>query len=883
MNKKVLSLLVLLSIAVTACFASEFKTKTLPSGQNVIIKEVKRNPIVTIDTWIKTGSIDENEKNSGVAHFLEHLFFKGTQNNPTGVFDKKIESRGGVTNAATSKDFTHYYITIPSEYFEEALDLHADMLLNPMIPRKEFEKERSVVIEEISKGKDAPYRIMYENGAKLLYKGHPYERPVIGNENIIQNITREEILNFYAENYNPSEMTTVIVGDVDSAHAMKLVENYFKRDEEGKKSKKQYPKIQPPKKQERITDKQNVELGYMSIVYPVPKNISKKEIFALDVLSEILGGYKSSRLNRIKEDKELVNSISSGYEMMREGGSFNIISTFKPQNAELVEGEIYEEIENIKQNGITKDELNKTKNYIKTESYYERESNENIADTIGYLSIFYKGTGFYENYVNNIEKVSVNDVKRVANKYLINDRNVVSTILPLNFEEKDILKYQKDETEIAQNKEQVQLKKVNLYGQTPKYEILDKNSNTVKYKLENGMIVIIRKNTDNSIIAMNIKSLYDAKNTKIALTNLASLTVKDGTKSYSRDDISRFLDERGIKLSYSSSPDGFSIGLITTKNELEDALTLLYETANNAVFNEKDIEKNRAQIKLQLANVKDDPIALGTDNFKKEAFQGTIYGNTSQIVLENIDKVNKQDIVDFYANIFSPQNMVVSIVGDVDESKMLSSLNSIFKGESKNKIELTKIKDEKYRPKENVEKAVKKQNVNTSWLFLGYKTCSMFNTKDRAVLQIIDAILGNGMSSRLFKSLRENQGLAYAVGSSISQFYLDGVFMTYIGTNPENIEISKKGMLDEINTIKTEYVTKEELQYAKDKIMGQLLLSLETNSDEAALLNVYGVFNRSVDYLKEYEELIKSTTQNDVLTVANKYFNKPYVFVVIEP
>ena len=181
------------------------------------------------------------------------------------------------------------------------------------------------------------------------------------------------------------------------------------------------------------------------------------------------------------------------------------------------------------------------------------------------------------------------------------------------------------------------------------------------------------------------------------------------------------------------------------------------------------------------------------------------------------------------------------------------------------------------------EKTVKKKNVNTAWLFLGYKTCDMFNVKDRAALLIIDAILGNGMSSRLFRNLRENQGLAYAVGSNISQHYLDGVFMTYIGTNPEKIEISKKGMLDEINTIKTEYVTKEELQDAKDKIIGQLILSLETNSDEASLLNMYGVFNYNIDYKKDYIELIKSITQNDVLTVANKYFNAPYVYVVVKP
>ena len=131
----------------------DYLSAKLKNGQNVVIKQVSNNPTVTIDTWIKTGSINEDDKNSGVAHFLEHLFFKGTQNNPTGTFDRILESKGAITNAATSKDFTHYYITLPSKDFDLALSLHSDMLLNPLVPRKELEKERLVVLEEISKGK----------------------------------------------------------------------------------------------------------------------------------------------------------------------------------------------------------------------------------------------------------------------------------------------------------------------------------------------------------------------------------------------------------------------------------------------------------------------------------------------------------------------------------------------------------------------------------------------------------------------------------------------------------------------------------------------------------------------------------------------------------
>ena len=154
--KKILSLLVVLIMGVAA-FAADYQVYKLDNGQNVIIQPVKNNPIVTIDTWIKTGSINETDKNNGVSHFLEHLFFKGTTNHAPGEFDKILETKGAITNAATSKDFTHYYITIPSEYFNLALEMHADMLSNPLIPGKELERERKVVIEEIAKVKGPVY------------------------------------------------------------------------------------------------------------------------------------------------------------------------------------------------------------------------------------------------------------------------------------------------------------------------------------------------------------------------------------------------------------------------------------------------------------------------------------------------------------------------------------------------------------------------------------------------------------------------------------------------------------------------------------------------------------------------------------------------------
>ena len=274
-------------------FASDYNVYKLDNGQTVIVKQIASNPIVIIDTWIKTGSINENDKNTGVSHFLEHLFFKGTETHPTGDFDRLLESKGAVTNAATSKDFTHYYIKLPSKDFDLALTLHADMLLNPQIPRTEMEKERKVVLEEIAKDKNSPSDLVYDNLNELMFKVHPYKRQVIGTSQVIETITREEILDYYKTHYAPENMITVIVGDVNPDEAAQKVKEAFTC-EARNVSKKHYKK-EPPILSQRIKEEIfDSNSAYMMIGYR-GTSATAKDMFALDVLATILGEGRTSK------------------------------------------------------------------------------------------------------------------------------------------------------------------------------------------------------------------------------------------------------------------------------------------------------------------------------------------------------------------------------------------------------------------------------------------------------------------------------------------------------------------------------------------------------------------------------------------------------------
>jgi len=857
----------------------------LQTGQTVVIMPVRTNPIVTIDTWIKTGSINENDKNSGTAHFLEHLFFKGTEKTPPGEFDRILESKGGVTNAATSKDFTHYYITIPSKEFDKALELHADMLLNPLIPRKELEKERLVVLEEISRGQDNPKSVMYNNLFKLIYTQnnppHPYFRPVIGSNKVIETISRDEILDFYNKWYSPHNMTTVIVGDVDPDYALKRVAELFV-DNNKTYMEGVYPKVPDIQKKIRVQEEKDVNTGYMSIAYKAPKFKDDKDSYALDVLATILGESRSSVLNKkLREQKQLVHSIAASNSSFMDDGLFIIQASFKPENLNIVENEIFKAIENIKNNRgddiIDDAQISRAINMIKTSTYYSRESISNISNELGYMTLLGGDTRYYDNYLNNIENVKKADVIRVAKKYLNNDKTAISVIMPKNIK--------KTMGEDNNTKEVSNVQNTDYISAAKKIESAE---GVDKYVLSNGATLIIKKNPINSIIAFDIEAAGGNHLEKLPGTaSVAASAVSRGTKKMDSEEYANFLDERGIKISFNPGSDVFCINMLTTTNELDSALMMLHDVVNEPLFANSEVEKVK---KLRLAAIKeskDNALNLGVNKFRSIAFKGSVYGVDYDTVEKNLPNVTREDALNFYNSVLDPENMVITVVGNVENDKIINEMSKIFKPKSEGcKITVKEIAEngakEAYQPIKNIEETVIKKDTKTAWVLVGYKTDGIYNMKDIATLKVINAILGEGMSSRLFKNLRDKQGLAYSVGSSILQNVSDGAFIAYIGTNDRSIEKSKTGMLNEINRLKNEYVSNIELKEAKDKIMGNILISLETNMDDASLLGWYGILGYDLNHLEEYKKEIMNVTQSDILAAANKYFSKPYINVTVK-
>ena len=833
-------------------FAADYTIQKLPNGQTLVVYEIHNNPIVTVDTWIRTGSINENDSNNGISHFLEHLFFKGTKAHPTGEADRILESKGAIVNAATSKDFTHYYITIPSEYFDTALDLHSDMLLDPQIPRKELEKERKVVLEEIAKDSNTPSKKVFDNLNALMYTTHPYKRKVIGTTDIVGTMRREEILDYFNKYYAPSNMVTLIVGDVNTDETVAKIQKAFNQvyKKPVRNSFKKEHQLTAQKRKVEYTDTQS---GYMMIGFR-GADINSSETFALDVLSQILGGGKSSRLYRdIKEQKGLAYSISASNGSYRDDGIFYIQSNFIPSNQEKLEKAIFADIAYIQKYGITDEELERAKKMIVQDTYYSRESTSNIATELGYIIALTGNASLYDNYLTGINKVTAQDIQNAAKKYLGENRSAISIVLP----------------------ETLQTKTENIIKNHSFNKISEKNG-IAKYQIDNGATLLINENKNNDIIAINIIAKGGEFIENIAGEGtLAASTMLKGTKKYSAQEIATLLDENGIKITPTCDSDFFIIDVQTTTAQIEKTLEILDELMNNAIFDDYELEKQRTEILSKIKQRRDVPMNIALEDFKTAIFENSVYSHTNKILEKTLPYVTRNNVINYYNRILDGKNIIISINGNVNPAKMAQAFGSMIKNTSAPKFDYSNYSVTKLNNPKTTTKTI--TDLQTAWLFIGWQASGVSDKKDFVTLKVINTLLGSGLSSRLYKNLREADGLAYQLGSVYSPKMLGGTFMGYIGTNPTTLEYSRNKMISEINRLKTEFVSDTELTDAKDRLKGGFILAMETNSEKASNIGIFEAYNFGYDFLNTYIKMIDEVTASDIVRVANKYFTSNIV------
>lgn len=417
----------------------------------------KRGDVFTLSTWVKTGSIHENDEINGISHFLEHLMFKGTERFKPGEFDKKMESMGAVINAATWKDFTFYYITGPKgqdgQNFEVALDMHADMMLHSTLPDAEIgpqynpddpdykgeKRERAVVIEEIGMREDQPWTKVYNSVNHMMYPaGHPYQRDVIGTRQIIGQVPRKTLYDYYRRWYSAPSMTTIVVGDFDLDSLTKTIENHFDfnslPEATGVSLESTLAIPENGKRYEEIPGEYQTSFFIMGFHGPRPQDL--KETIALDVASYILGESRSSRMTQAlleKPEKPIFNSVSTGQSTFKLGNVFFVQGNFNTTDVQESLNQVKEQIElMLTTEPITQEELTRSLKKLKVDFAETSETTSGIAETIGESITVVGDLAHYVEYLTALEALDLETVNRVARQYLSLDKAYTSVLVPAN-------------------------------------------------------------------------------------------------------------------------------------------------------------------------------------------------------------------------------------------------------------------------------------------------------------------------------------------------------------------------------------------------------------------------------------------------------------------
>jgi zinc protease len=416
----------------TAAESPRVLAATLDNGLRVLLLEDHRSPIVSLQLWYRVGSRNEARGATGIAHFLEHLMFRGTPSHGPGEYARIVERNGGQDNAFTSQDVTSYYVDIAADRLDLVLGLEADRMQNLTLDPKIVDSEREVVIEERrTRTEDDPGGALGEEVSALAFRAHPYGQPIIGWSVDLKRITREEIRAFYKTYYAPNNALLVAAGDFKREALLEKIKAAFGPIPRGPEPPKVLA-VEPEQSSERrLSVQRPAELPIVYLGYPVP-NHQSPDAAALDVLSVVLSGGRSSRLYRhLVYERQLALEAGGDYSYFSfDPNLFWFYATPLPgQTPQTMEKELLGEMDRLRKEPVGEEELKRAKNQIEAGFVFQEDSVHRRASLLARFELI-GGFALKDQYLDKIRAVTADDLKRVAQRYFGEDKKNVGILLP---------------------------------------------------------------------------------------------------------------------------------------------------------------------------------------------------------------------------------------------------------------------------------------------------------------------------------------------------------------------------------------------------------------------------------------------------------------------
>lgn len=872
--------------------ATPLVTRTLDNGLTVFLREDHGAPLASFWIWYRVGSRNELPGRTGLSHWVEHMQFKGTPSLEKGAIFGEVSRHGGTLNAMTSMDWTAYFETLPADKIDLSLRIESDRMRNSLFDAAEVESERTVILNERQGGENRPTYHLAEELIGVAFRAHPYRHMVIGHEADLRRITRDELYDHYRRYYTPRNAFISLVGDFDADEMLAQIEHAFGSIPAGEPVDAIIAEEPPQRAERSVTVHRPSPAAYMMMGYRMPA-ADHPDIPALLVADSILSGAKpmglggggamgrSSRLYRALVSTGLARSASSGAGMHVDPFLWTFSATALPGvEPDRIEDAFEEQLELLKSAPASEEEFLKARKQIRAQYIYSRETVTAQAFWTGQMEIVDHASRV-DTLEDELAAVTPEDVRRVANTYLVAGQRTIGWQLP-------------DEG-VAQMAGIDPL--ADVVAPVESYAPFDPErpwflSDGVesggsygffRTTLPNGIVALAQPRPGDPAIdgSISIEAGQNATgDDRPGIAALMADMLNRGTETRTFDQYNEAIDSLGAMIGAGAERRTVSADFHALAEDLPTVLDLVADVIRHPVFPEDELERVRQQVLTSIREDLDDTGSVAGDAMRELLYPE---GHPSRLpvdgTIESVEGFSRKDLVDYHRKHFGPGVTTISMVGGIDSIQdAVKHLSQVF-GDWTNGTEGVHPPEATPTPRSLMRDDRTLAGKSQANLVIAYPTLPR-DHEDYYALNVANVILGQlGLMGRLGATVRDEQGLAYHVSSSLSPGIASSLWTARAGVDPANVDRTIEGVLQEVKLLQSSPVTDQELADAKTYIVGSLPLSLESLGGVSNLLQTIERFGHGLDYLDRFPAIIEALDADDLQRAAQRHLDPDKVVI----
>ncbi|RXJ73651.1 pseudouridine synthase [Veronia nyctiphanis] len=847
------------------------------NGLQVLLFPDPSKETVTVNVTYRVGSKHESYGETGMAHLLEHLVFKGTPKHKN--IPAELSAHGARPNGTTFFDRTNYFETFASteENIDWALSMESDRMVNSFIAQKDLDSEMTVVRNEFEMGENSPFSIMFKRIMATAYDWHNYGKTTIGARSDIENVSIERLKAFYKKYYQPDNATLVVAGKFKPDELLEKIDDTFGNIPKPERILERTYTSEPAKDGEReFTVRRVGDVQIVGGLYHIPPG-GHKDYPAIEVLSQILTATPNGRLHKeLVENKLATSAFGLTLPLEDPGVTLFGAQIAKDANLDATEQAFLKTVENIQENKITQEELETAKQALLKNFKLALNSSEYISVE---LSEFIGMGDWRLMFLNRdrLEQVTVEDVQRVAQQYLVRNNRTLGRFIPAAEPERvEIAKV----TDLSKALEGYKGREQVAQGEAfePSFDNIERRTENLRLASGAKVALIQKKTRGESVVIQISGQMGDLESLKgkSAIGSAAGALLLKGTTTRSREEIKTALDQLETAYYVGGGNGSFFGDIETTKTNLTPAMQVITDVLRNPSFPKKEFDLYKEEQRVAIEQMMQDPEALASMALRRlhSPYEKghPRYTPTFEEQLEELAAVKYEDVAAYYKRFYGADQMQISVIGDFDKDAVIKALNTLTADWASSE-KYSRIVTPYFKlPTESVEfNTPDKENA----MFFASMTLPVGETHaDAPALTLGNYILGGGfMNSRLASRLRQQDGVSYGAGSWLNMNSQDqkAALGAYAICAPQNLPKVEKGFKEELARLLKDGFTNEELEMAKSGLLQGRKVSRSQDNELASDLTWNLYLDRDMSFDKEFEQAMSKLTVEDLNKAFRKY------------